>query len=126
MKIDIKNEELEKVQVIGDRVLIKPINKNSKTKSGLYLPPTVSDKEILNSGYVIKVGPGYQIPTDETDEPWSKNNTRTKYMPLQANIGDLVVFLSKSCWDIEFNEDKYIIAPHGSILMLVRDEELFS
>ncbi|MFV0483453.1 MAG: co-chaperone GroES [Bacteroidales bacterium] len=126
MKIDIRGDKLDDVQIVGDRVLIRPLSKKSKTQSGLYLPPTVSDKEELRSGYVIKVGPGYQVPSSEADEPWDIKGNKAKYMSLQANVGDLVVFLSKSCWDIELQNDKYVIAPHGAILMLVRDEGLFS
>ena len=53
-----KDDGLEKLIVVGDRVLIKPKTLKDKTKSGLYLPPGYKEKEEIRSGYVIKTGPG--------------------------------------------------------------------
>ncbi|MCU0399117.1 MAG: co-chaperone GroES family protein, partial [Cyclobacteriaceae bacterium] len=58
MKLTSDNK-LKKLIVVGDRVLIKPTQQTDKTESGLYLPPGVQEKEKIQSGYVIKVGPGY-------------------------------------------------------------------
>ena len=46
-------------------------------------------------------------------------------MPLQAQPGDLAVYLNKSGFEIEFKNEKYIVLPHSAILMIVRDEGLF-
>ena len=117
-------QDLEKFIVVGDRVLIKPKSSPDRTKSGLYLPPGVHEKEKIHSGYVLKVGPGYPIPAiNEADEPW-KDRDEVKYVPLQPKTGDLAVFLQKSGWEIEFNKEKYIIVPHSAILLLIRDEGL--
>lgn len=64
----------------------------SKTQSGLYLPPTVQENEKVHSGYIVKVGPGYPISamTDE-DEPWKEKREEVKYVPLQAQVGDLAI-----------------------------------
>ena len=55
------DNKLKRLIVVGDRVLIKPKDPTDRTSSGLYLPPTVQEKEQVQSGYVIKVGPGYPI-----------------------------------------------------------------
>ncbi|WP_321289451.1 co-chaperone GroES family protein [uncultured Sunxiuqinia sp.] len=125
MSLVIEEKNLEKFIMIGDRVLIKPKNPKNKTKSGLYLPPTVQENEKTQSGYIVKVGPGYPIPsiTDEI-EPWEGRNNEAKYIPLQVNVGDLAIYLAKSGFEIEFNNEKYIILPHASILMIIRDDEL--
>jgi chaperonin GroES len=111
--------------MVGDRVLIKPKTPSGKTKTGLYLPPTVHESEKIQSGYIIKVGPGYPIPavTDE-DESWKQKQENVKYVPLQARRGDLAVYLSKSGFEIEFNKEKYIILPHSAVLMIIRDESI--
>lgn len=112
--------------VVGDRVLIKPKSSSQKTKSGLYLPPNIEESEKVHSGYVIKTGPGYPIPSTEDDEPWKNNEEKNvKYLPLQALEGDHAIYLQKHAIDIEFNGEKYIIVPHASILMLIRDDGLF-
>ena len=36
----------------------------------MYLPPTVTEKEDVQSGYIVKVGPGYPLPINSEEEPW--------------------------------------------------------
>ncbi|MCK4854262.1 MAG: co-chaperone GroES, partial [Bacteroidales bacterium] len=111
---------------VGDRVLIKPKSPQEKTKSGLYLPPGVQEKEKIHSGYVLKVGPGYPIPAiQEADEPWKDRADEVKYVPLQPKSGDLAVYLQKSGYEIEFRNERYVIVPHSAILILIRDSSLF-
>ena len=45
---------VDKFIIIGDRVLIKPREMETHTKSGLVLPATVKEKEEIQSGYIIK------------------------------------------------------------------------
>jgi co-chaperonin GroES (HSP10) len=126
MSLIIEEKDLGKFILIGDRVLIRPKNPKGKTASGLYLPPTVEENERTQSGYIVKVGPGYPIPAmTDADEPWKEKKGQVQYVPLQAKAGDLAVYLNKSGWEIEFNKEKFIILPHPSILMLIRDEGLF-
>ena len=126
MSLIIEEKDLEKFVMVGDRVLVKPKNPSQKTNSGLLLPPTVQENEKVLSGYVVKVGPGYPIPAmPDDDEPWKAKNDNVKYVPLQAQVGDLAVYLNKSGYEIEFKREKYIILPHSAILMLIRDETLF-
>ena len=54
--------ELKNLIIVGDRVLIRPKQPSEKTTSGLYLPPGVHEKEKVQTGYVVKVGPGYPVP----------------------------------------------------------------
>ncbi|HNQ37830.1 MAG: co-chaperone GroES [Prolixibacteraceae bacterium] len=126
MSLNIDEKDLDKIIMVGDRVLIKPKNPAQKTSSGLLLPPTVQENEKVLSGYVVRVGPGYPIPamTDE-DEPWKEKREAVKYVPLQARVGDMAVYLNKSGYEIEFRKEKYFILPHSAILMLIRDETLF-
>ena len=126
MSLDIGSEKLEKFIMVGDRVLIKPKSPVDKTKSGLYLPPGVQQKEKVHLGYIIKVGPGYAIPAiNEADEPWKDKSDDVKYVPLQPKEGDLAVYLQNSGFEIEISNEKYIILPNSAILMLVRDDGLF-
>ena len=115
-----------KIIIVGDRVLIKPEDDLEKTNSGLYLPPGVKEKEKVQGGYIIKIGPGYPIasPGDD-DEPW-KENKATKYIPLQANEGDFAIFMRREAIDIELDKQKLVIVPQSAILLLMRDDELFN
>ncbi|WP_276373323.1 co-chaperone GroES family protein [Chryseolinea sp. H1M3-3] len=124
MKITSENK-LKKLIVVGDRVLIKPTKQSDKTSSGLYLPPGVQEKEKIQSGYVIKVGPGYPLPLPvDEDDMWKGKDEQVKYLPLQAQEGDLAIFLQKGAIEVIYEDEKYFIVPQSSILMLEREEEL--
>ena len=116
---------LKKLIVVGDRVLIKPAKQTDKTSSGLYLPPGVQEKEKIQSGYVIKVGPGYPLPMPiDEDDMWKGKDDQVKYLPLQAQEGDLAIFLQKGAIEVMYEDEKYFIVPQASILMLEREEDL--
>jgi co-chaperonin GroES (HSP10) len=121
--IDI--QAADELIVIGDRVLIKPRSDESQTKSGLVLPPGVEEQDEVRSGYVMKVGPGYVVPSATEVEPWQRQDEVVKYIPLQARIGDLAVYLKKYAIELRFNDQKYVVVPHNAILLLHRDEGLF-
>jgi co-chaperonin GroES (HSP10) len=110
--------------VVGDRVLIDPEDSKDKTNFGLYLPQGIQEKEKVQSGFIVKTGPGYPLPdpSDSQDEPWSQPRKDTKYLPLQVVEGDYVIFLRKSAIEIEFEGKKYIILPQSAILLIVRDD----
>ncbi|MHC1738019.1 MAG: co-chaperone GroES [Ignavibacteriaceae bacterium] len=117
-------KNLHKLVVVGDKILIRPSEANQKTDSGLYLPPGVQEKEKIQSGYIIKVGPGWPIPTVVEEESWKEQREPVKYIPLQAKEGDLALFLKKDAFEIEFEKEKLLIVPQNAILLLIR-EELF-
>ena len=118
--------KFKKLIVIGDRVLIRPTKNQDKTKSGLYLPPGVQEKEQIQSGYIIKTGPGYPIPVPvENDEPWKESDEPIRYVPLQAKEGDLALFLQKGAIEVRYQDEKFFIVPQSSILMLEREEDIF-
>ena len=119
------DNKLRKLVVVGDRVLIKPRKEDNKTASGLYLPPGVQEKEKIQSGYIIKTGPGYPLPLPaDEDDLWKGKDDAIKYIPLQAQEGDLAIFLQKGAVEIVYEGEKYFIVPQASILMLEREEEI--
>jgi len=118
------DNKLKRLIVVGDRVLIKPKDPDDRTSSGLYLSPTVHEKEPVQSGYVIKVGPGYPIPVPTEDEPWKETEEKVKYMPLQAQEGDVALYLQRNAIELLYEGEQYVIIPQGSILMLERSEDL--
>ena len=122
-----ETNSLEKINVVGDRVLIKPRKKSERSESGLYLPPGVREKEKIQYGYVVKSGPGYPIPLPiDNDEPWKKEDEKIKYVPLQVKEGDLAVFLQAGAYEVLYQGEKYFIVSQSSILMIERDEDLFN
>ena len=115
---------LKNIIVVGDRVLIEPDPGQTQTESGLYLPPSVKEKEEVRSGKVIKVGPGYPLPPNHDFDEFLKDHKEpsAQYIPLQMKEGDQVLFLSRAAHDISYDGKDYVIVSQASILMIVRDE----
>ncbi len=117
----------KKLIVVGDKILIAPDKEQERTAHGLYLPPGVKEKEKVQTGYVMKVGPGYPVmnPNFIDQEPWSTTpKDPVKYIPLQAEEGDYAIFLRDAAVEIEFEGKEYLIVSQSAILMLIRPGEI--
>ncbi|HJL63451.1 MAG TPA: co-chaperone GroES family protein, partial [Candidatus Marinimicrobia bacterium] len=80
----------KQIIVVGDRVLIQPDKGESKSAAGLYLPPSVLEKQEIRGGIIVEVGPGIPVgnPDEVTDEPWkTETHGGIKYIPTQAELG---------------------------------------
>jgi len=113
---------MKELILVGDRVLIEPDEGEGKTESGLYLPEGVKEKEKIQAGTVVKVGPGYPVPDPSLleEEPWAKPKREKKYFPLEVKESDYCIFLRNSAIEIEFEKKKYLVVPHSAILLIVR------
>jgi len=111
--------------VVGDKVLIAPDEGEDRTEHGLYLPQGVREKEKVQSGVIVKVGPGYPVPDASIldSEPWTTPKRKERYFPLQAREGDYCLFLKEQGVEIEFEKKKYYVVPHSAILVLTRKTE---
>ena len=118
-------KNLNKIKVIGDRVLIYPDSGQDRTDSGLYLPPTVTEKESVQGGYVVAVGPGTPLASTEgDDDAWqASDSSKVKYIPLEIEVGDYALYLKKFAIDIKYQNEKYIIVPMSGILVVERDDD---
>ena len=118
--MDLK-ARLKHIHIVGDRVLVKPLEAGDRSLGGLFLPPTVQEKEKTAMGIVARVGPGILIPThDDEDEFW-KPATERKYIPLEVEVGDIVVYLQKFSIEISINGETFFIVPYHAILLYVRE-----
>lgn len=116
-----------RIILVGDRILIAPDKDAEKSAHGLYLPPGVREKEKIQSGMVVQVGPGYAIPNPQfiDQESWSTTPKEpVKYLPLQAEEGDYALFLRDSAIEVEYEGQKFLIVSHSNVLMLIRPNVL--
>jgi co-chaperonin GroES (HSP10) len=120
----LTKNELDKIIVVGDRILVRPEAEPRRTSSGLYLPPGVDRTESAQSGFALKIGPGVPIPAPADDEPWKDADESGRYIPLQAREGDLVVFLRKHAIEVEYLDEKLLIISQDHLLFIIRDEDL--
>jgi co-chaperonin GroES (HSP10) len=111
--------------VVGDRLLIKLQSEDERTTTGLILPRTVIEKEQVQAGRVVAVGPGVPMPLgdDMEDEAWRQRERQPRYIPMQAKVGDQVLFLRKATVEIQYNGEDYLIVPQSAVLILLRDED---
>lgn len=107
---------------VGDKVLIEPEQDTGRTDSGLYLPEGVKEKENVQAGKIVKIGPGYPVPDPSLleQEEWLSAKKKDKYFPLQAKEGDYCIFLRGQGIEITFEKKKYIVVPHSAILVILR------
>jgi len=112
--------------VMGDRVLVSPEEGEERTSVGLYLPPTAIDRQAVQSGRIVATGPGTPMvePTALDDEPWRLSKGETRYLPIQAAVGDFALFFRKAAVEITFEEERYLVVPQAAILVLVRRDDL--
>src|SRR5688572_31419099 len=115
----------ERLVVIGDRVLIKPDEGEHRTEVGLYLPRWAVEKESVQAGRVVAVGPGIPLPAPESmeDEPWKESTASARHVPMQAQVGDYAIFLRKASVEVKFEGKTYLIVPQGAILLLDRNPQ---
>ena len=90
-----------KIQPLGDRVVVKPIEQESKTKGGIYLPDTAKEKP--QEGKVIAVGPG-------------KLNDEGKRLPMDVAVGDIVIYAKYGGTEIKENDVEMMILRESDIL----------
>lgn len=117
------DEAPKKLVVVGDRVLITPEEGEERTGVGLYLPPTAIQGQQVQSGRIVATGPGTPTaePASLDDEPWKiPRDGETRYVPMQARIGDFALFFRKAAVEITFEGKKYLVVPQAAILVLVR------
>ncbi len=117
-------QRIKTIHVVGDKVLIRPDEGDNRTAQGLYLPPGVKEKEQVQTGFIVKVGPGYPVvnPRGFDREPWEEQKNPLAFVPLQAEEGDYAMFLRKEAVEIEFEGESMVVVPQSAILILIRNE----
>ncbi len=90
-----------KLQPLGDRLVVKPIQSEEKTKSGIYLPDTAKEKP--QEGKVIAVGPG-RIADDG------------KRIPVDVEVGDIIIYAKYGGAEIKIEDEDLIILREPDIL----------
>ena len=96
-----KEKMIVKLQPMGDRLVVKPMQSEEKTKSGIYLPDTAKEKP--QEGEVIAVGPGRV-----TDEG--------KRITMDVEVGDIIIYTKYGGSEIKIDGEEYIIMRESDIL----------
>jgi chaperonin GroES len=89
---------------LGDRVVVKPVDKEEKTKSGILLPDTAKEKP--QEGIVEAVGTGRILD----------NGTK---VPMELKVGDKVLYAKYAGNEFKFDEVEYLIVSEKDVLAVV-------
>ncbi len=97
-----------KLKPLGDRVVVKPLEEEERTKGGIVLPDTAKEKP--QHGEVIAVGPG------EWDDEGKKR------IALDVKAGDRVLFAKYAGTEVKTDEGDLLILRASDILAIVEKE----
>ncbi|MDD3402706.1 MAG: co-chaperone GroES [Hespellia sp.] len=92
-----------KLVPLGDKIVLKQLEAEEKTKSGIVLPGQAQEKP--QEAEVLAVGPGGMIDGNE--------------VTMQVKVGDKVIYSKYSGTDVELDGENYIIVKQSDVLAIV-------
>ena len=93
-----------KIKPLGDRILVKRIKEEERTKGGIIIPDTAKEKP--QEGKVLAVGPGR----------FNDNGTR---IPVDVSVGDVVIYTKYGGTEVKYNGEEYLILSARDVLAVV-------
>ncbi|MGB9803845.1 co-chaperone GroES [Desulfofundulus sp.] len=93
-----------KIRPLGERVVVKPLPTEEKTKGGIVLPETAKEKP--QEGEVVAVGPGRLL----------ENGTR---VPVDLKVGDRVLFSKYAGNEVKIDDEEFLIMREADILGVI-------
>lgn len=90
-----------KLEPLADRVVIRPIPQEEKTKSGILLPDTAKEKS--QEGEIIAVGPG-------------KLSDDGKRIPPEVKVGDKIIYAKYAGTEFKLDNEDLVILRESDIL----------
>jgi chaperonin GroES len=94
-----------KIEPLADRVLVKPMEAEEKTKGGIVLPDTAKEKP--QQGEVVAVGKGKTLDNGEVK-------------PLEVKVGDKVLYGKYAGTEVTIDGEEYLIIREDDILAVIK------
>ena len=94
-----------KIKPLGDRVVIKPLEKAPQTEAGIYIPDTGA-KERPQEGEVVAVGPG-------------KTMDNGSVKPMDVKVGQKVLFTKYGPNEVTVDGVEMLVASESDILAVI-------
>ena len=89
---------------LGDRIVVKVVNHEEKTKCGIVLPDTAKEKP--TEGEVIAVGTGKVLENGQK-------------LPLEVKVGDRIIFSKYAGTEVKLDGDEYVIFSERDVLAII-------
>ena len=105
MKKETKETKV-KIQLLGDRVLVKPEEAMKKTASGILIPDTAK-QEKATRGTVLAIGPG-------------RMNDDGKILPMSLKVGQKVYFHPGWESEIEIDDEKLFLIHENDVKAIIK------
>ena len=93
------------IKPLEDRILVKPLDAEQTTASGLVIPDTAKEKP--QEGEVIAVGPGR----------WNEDGDER--VPLDISVGDKVIYSKYGGTEVKYAGEEYLILSARDVLAVV-------
>ena len=93
------------IRPIGDKIAVKPVAVEEKTKSGIVLPGSAQEKP--HQGEVVAVGSGYV------------SQATGQRIPLEIKVGDKVVYGKHAGIDVKFDGEELVLLTESDILVVI-------
>jgi len=90
------------IKPLGDRVVVKPVEREETTKGGIVIPDTAKDRP--QEGEVVAVGPG--------------KYEDGKRIPMEVKVGDRVIFAKYGGTEIKIDGEEYLVLRESDILAI--------
>ncbi|MSQ37398.1 MAG: co-chaperone GroES [Chloroflexi bacterium] len=100
-----KTKTKSKLKPLGSRVVIKPLEREEMTKSGILLPDTAKEKP--QEGKVLSVGPGDRHP-----------DTGTR-IAVELKVGDKVLFQKYAGTEFKLDDEDLLILAEKDVLAVI-------
>ena len=95
-----------KLRPLGDRLVVKPLEKEVRTKSGILIPDSAKEKP--QEGEVIAVGKGKLLDNGQRAE-------------MEVKVGDKVIFSKYAGTEVKLGDGKYLILSERDVLAIVEE-----
>lgn len=98
----------ETFEPLYDRILVRPVQPQSKTESGLLIPDVAQDKS--TQGEVVAIGCGYQ------QTQYANNDAASVRFKLRLNVGDRVLYTKHGNTEVTVNGEKLLLMKESDVL----------
>jgi chaperonin GroES len=92
-----------KIQPLGDRVVVRPLEETEEMRGGLYIPDTAKEKPL--QGEIIAVGPG--------------RYEKGERVPMEVEVGAKVLYSKYAGTDVRIGDEEYLIVKESDVLAII-------
>jgi len=106
-----KVKSTTKLRPLGDRTVVKPIEREEVTKGGIVLPDTAKEKP--QEGEIVAVGPGKLTDDGTRIAKLTDDGTR---IAMDVKVGDKVIYAKYAGTEVEIDNEKLLIMHESDIM----------